>query len=588
MKIFELFDSKYVWKWVEEKEGDFYYATFKNEEGSTIDFYATFHDYTSNWEVIFRRNGSTSTTGEGDAFKIFSTIADILTAFIKEAKPKTIEITAEKHIISPTETSESRIKLYTRGLNLLSNKLGYTLRTLTSNVDTKFFMRRNNLNESFDNDSGNMSPLTYQGDASWRNEKDFFKKWFSRPYLTNGWADQSVSEDKISEIEISDIEDTFSEKNISPVFDLIRNGDDLGEIDNFNVKVFQTPSQYILGIDHIAFLQIDKEDESGFWVLTYSYVDKKFRSNNLRNKLIELGLKKLNISELFSDNILSPESAKKWLDLANSNLTLFRWDANTSTYRPYNELSDKEKSDIFLDLNKKFNQPASGTQEEANRYRFMIREHFVKKNKMGMNISLPKTLLPENIKNEHTYKMLCHRLVIPERNINYKNYKKVLIEELKNKTIKRGIFENFNIPPGNKKYVIYKNSTGVGISELNEHSILQMGEIIGMFNTNKNFINKIASWYKLKGIGVTDLTNESKSQFIENAELKVTDKMIRDKTKKVLLKYKISIKDLKPILSKGTKVEFEHTKNSEIAISIALDHILEYLDYYDRLEKVEK
>lgn len=193
--INELFDNPYKWNWVEKKEGDYYHVTFENDGRSDIDFYATFHDYTSNWEVIFRRGGSTSTTGQGDAFKIFSTIAEILTAFIKEAKPTNIEITAEKHIISPTETSESRIKLYTRGLTLLSNKLGYTLRTLTSNVDTKFFMRRNRLNESFNNASGNMSPLTHQGSKSWQNEEDFFKKWFSLPYLTNGWADQSVSED---------------------------------------------------------------------------------------------------------------------------------------------------------------------------------------------------------------------------------------------------------------------------------------------------------------------------------------------------------------------------------------------------------
>lgn len=210
MILLELFDSKYTWRWIEKRGGDFYHATFENDEGGDIDFYATFHDYTSNWEVIFRRGGSTATTGQGDAFKIFSTVADILTDFIKEEKPKNIEIVAEKHIVSPKKVSESRIKLYTKGLTILSNKLGYTLRTMSSNVDTKFFMRRNNLNESFDNDAGNMSPLTYQGDASWRNEKDFFKKWFFRPYLTNGWADQAVSED--AELKVTDemIKDKWS------------------------------------------------------------------------------------------------------------------------------------------------------------------------------------------------------------------------------------------------------------------------------------------------------------------------------------------------------------------------------------------
>lgn len=33
---------------------------------------------------------------------------------------------------------------------------------------------------------GTQSPLTFQGDKEWENEKDYMKKWFSRPYLTNG------------------------------------------------------------------------------------------------------------------------------------------------------------------------------------------------------------------------------------------------------------------------------------------------------------------------------------------------------------------------------------------------------------------
>jgi hypothetical protein len=33
---------------------------------------------------------------------------------------------------------------------------------------------------------GTQSPLTFQGDAKWQNDKDFAHKWFSRPFLTNG------------------------------------------------------------------------------------------------------------------------------------------------------------------------------------------------------------------------------------------------------------------------------------------------------------------------------------------------------------------------------------------------------------------
>lgn len=36
------------------------------------------------------------------------------------------------------------------------------------------------------NEGPNDSPLTFQGTKKWKNEKDFFKKWFSRPFLTHG------------------------------------------------------------------------------------------------------------------------------------------------------------------------------------------------------------------------------------------------------------------------------------------------------------------------------------------------------------------------------------------------------------------
>jgi hypothetical protein len=41
-------------------------------------------------------------------------------------------------------------------------------------------------------------------------------------------------------------------------------------------------------------------------------------------------------------------------------------------------------------------------------------------------------------------------------------------------------------------------------------------------------------------------------------------------------------------LQKGIKVEREHTKNKQLAKEIAKDHLSEFSDYYDRLEKMEK
>lgn len=41
-------------------------------------------------------------------------------------------------------------------------------------------------------------------------------------------------------------------------------------------------------------------------------------------------------------------------------------------------------------------------------------------------------------------------------------------------------------------------------------------------------------------------------------------------------------------LAKGVKVELEHTNKPEIALEIAMAHLLERDDYYEMLEKLER
>lgn len=53
-------------------------------------------------------------------------------------------------------------------------------------------------------------------------------------------------------------------------------------------------------------------------------------------------------------------------------------------------------------------------------------------------------------------------------------------------------------------------------------------------------------------------------------------------------KHNVSYERLITQLSKGIKVELEHTADIAVAREIALDHLNEFPDYYDRLEKVEK
>lgn len=53
-------------------------------------------------------------------------------------------------------------------------------------------------------------------------------------------------------------------------------------------------------------------------------------------------------------------------------------------------------------------------------------------------------------------------------------------------------------------------------------------------------------------------------------------------------KHGVSVDQIKQQLAKGIKVELEHTSDRAVAHEIALDHLGEEPDYYDRLEQAEK
>lgn len=52
-------------------------------------------------------------------------------------------------------------------------------------------------------------------------------------------------------------------------------------------------------------------------------------------------------------------------------------------------------------------------------------------------------------------------------------------------------------------------------------------------------------------------------------------------------KHGVSVEAIQQQLKKGITVELEHTTDKAVAREIALDHIAEYPDYYDRLAKAE-
>ena len=58
--------------------------------------------------------------------------------------------------------------------------------------------------------------------------------------------------------------------------------------------------------------------------------------------------------------------------------------------------------------------------------------------------------------------------------------------------------------------------------------------------------------------------------------------------KDIAKKFNVSVDKIETQIKKGIEIEKEHTNDIEKATEIAMDHISEFPDYYDRIEKMEK
>lgn len=84
----------------------------------------------------------------------------------------------------------------------------------------------------------------------------------------------------------------------------------------------------------------------------------------------------------------------------------------------------------------------------------------------------------------------------------------------------------------------------------------------------------------------TKLTTKPKGGFVSEENIEgglADDKTIDD----IATLHGVEVQDIISQLKKGVKVEMEHTNNKDEAIEISLDHLVEFPDYYDRLEKME-
>jgi hypothetical protein len=120
MRISEVFDQPYPWKWGDRSSQRQWTANFAD----VVVFFAVNGD--EEWDVTFSRKNNMNVTGEGDQFKIFATVIDIAKDFIKLKRPKVLKFSAEKEDLKTKSTS--RPKLYSAMVRRFASSFGYEFR----------------------------------------------------------------------------------------------------------------------------------------------------------------------------------------------------------------------------------------------------------------------------------------------------------------------------------------------------------------------------------------------------------------------------------------------------------------------------
>jgi hypothetical protein len=140
----ELFDRPYNWQWKHEpdKIDGRSQAVFTTHDGKPVS--VGFDKHNDAYDVDFTKNYSFRANDEGDQFRIFATVMQVIIDFVKKADPKAVTFTAEKN----TKTnSSSRIKLYKRMVTKFAQKINMKVDIKDENWKTEFRLSKNNMNE---------------------------------------------------------------------------------------------------------------------------------------------------------------------------------------------------------------------------------------------------------------------------------------------------------------------------------------------------------------------------------------------------------------------------------------------------------
>lgn len=120
------------------------------------------------------------------------------------------------------------------------------------------------------------------------------------------------------------------------------------------------------------------------------------------------------------------------------------------------------------------------------------------------------------------------------------------------------------------KFNIFLTEKTKSIQEEKDKESLLKHNIITFMNTKEVSEDNLERFAKDNGIGITNLYLKIAEMF--NSFLYRDDEFDFDRKQ----------------LEKGIKHEYEHTKDRDIAKIIALDHIKQISDYYDKLETFDK
>lgn len=132
----ELFNQTYTWAWI-YNGGERRVAEFETDAGQSVK--VSFGVAEKGILIDFSRDGSQSTTGDGDAYKIFATVFDVIEDYINDVNPEVLIFSAEKK--SGTRMM-SRINLYTRMVKKFANNAGYDFEIIEDGIQARYKLTR--------------------------------------------------------------------------------------------------------------------------------------------------------------------------------------------------------------------------------------------------------------------------------------------------------------------------------------------------------------------------------------------------------------------------------------------------------------